>query len=106
MAGQGGNAYIRPGQVADATNAAAIYRTGLPGRPTSWQLIERECRRRYVSGERHPSKVGESATEWARVLIAWLNETHEDAPVPKEKTLTNKLAPFLRDLATDTRTKS
>jgi hypothetical protein len=69
------------------------YRTGLSGRPTSWTLIEVECRRRYAQRERHPTRA-----EWARVLIAWLQSTHSDAPVPKEKTLKNRLAELLREL--------
>jgi hypothetical protein len=71
----------------------APYRTGLAGRPTSWALIEAECRLRYAQKERHPT-----GAEWARVLIAWLRSTHSGAPVPKEKTLTNRLAGPLREL--------
>jgi hypothetical protein len=80
-------------------------RTGLSGRPTSWHLIEHECRRRYQQGERHSSKVGESPTEWARVLITWLGENHKGAPVPKEKTLGNGLSGLLRKLAAEARPK-
>jgi hypothetical protein len=47
--------------------ATAVYSTGLSGRPTSWSLIEAECRRRYEAGERYPT-----ITEWARILRAWL----------------------------------
>jgi len=80
-------------------DAGIPNRTGLSGRPTSWDhLIEPECRRRYHEGERHPGKVGESPTEWARVLRDWLIKTHKPAPVPKEKTLTNKLSGLLRNL--------
>jgi hypothetical protein len=69
------------------------YRTGLAGRPSSWGLIEAECRLRYARKERHPT-----LAEWARVLIAWLQSTHSGAPVPKKKTLTNRLAGLLREL--------
>jgi hypothetical protein len=69
------------------------YRTGLAGRPTSWALSEAECRRRYAQGERHRTRA-----EWARVLITWLQSTHSDAPVLREKSLTNKLAELLREL--------
>lgn len=75
------------------------YRTGAAGRPTSWDLIEGECRRRYDAGERHPGKSGESRTEWARLLIGWLKLAHAGAPVPQQKTLTNKLGALLRELA-------
>jgi hypothetical protein len=62
-------------------------------------MIEAECRRRYEEGERHPGIAGESAAEWGRMLIAWLREAHKDAPMPKEKTLSNRLGELLRRLA-------
>jgi hypothetical protein len=37
-----------------AEEQAPPYRTGLPGKPTSWHLVEAECRRRHNDGERHP----------------------------------------------------
>jgi putative DNA primase/helicase len=50
---------------------APIYHTGLPGKPTSWSLIEGECRRRYYAGERYVLKGdAESPSEWARVNAA------------------------------------
>jgi len=76
------------------------YRTGLAGRPTSWDLVEVECRRRYAAGERYPGKLGESRAEWAQVLINWLKSMHDGAPVPEQKTLTNRLGSLLRELAT------
>lgn len=79
-----------------------VYGTGLPGRPTSWHLIERECRQRWQDGERHPGfgAGGESPAKWARVLIEWFGKTHRNAPTPKEKTLaSNKLPGLLRELA-------
>jgi hypothetical protein len=69
-----------------------IYRTGLPGRPTSWHLIEAECRRRFETGERH------STAEWARVLNEWFRAEHPNAPITTEKTLKNKLPELLREL--------
>jgi hypothetical protein len=80
---------------------APVYRTGFAGRPTSWRLIEAECRRRYDAGERYPNTRTklESPAEWARVLIAWLKEKHREAPLPTEKTLaSNKLLALLREL--------
>jgi len=50
-----------------------VYRTGLAGKPTSWHLIEAQCRRRWHAGERHPGKVGESRSDWARILLEWLS---------------------------------
>ena len=71
----------------------AVYKTGLSGRPTSWQLIETECRRRFGTGERHPTRAG-----WARVLNEWLRTEHPDAPILGVKTLTNKLPGLFREL--------
>jgi hypothetical protein len=69
------------------------YRTGLAGKPTSWNLIQAECRRRYAAGERQPTRA-----EWARVLINWLRTKHEGAPVPTQHTVTNRLAELMREL--------
>lgn len=87
-------------QVAPAVDANDVIpdRTGLAGRPTSWHLIEAECRQRYEARERHPGKAGESRAEWARVLIGWLGAEHPSAAVPQVKTLTNKLGKLLREL--------
>jgi hypothetical protein len=69
------------------------YSTGLAGKPTSWHLIEPECRRRYNAGERHPTRA-----EWARTLASWLGSEHPSAAVTKPKTLTNRLSGLLREL--------
>jgi hypothetical protein len=82
------------------------YRTGLPGKPTSWHLIEPECRRRYAAGERHPNKSTglESPTEWANVLIRWLQSSHPAAAPMELKTLaSNKLPGLLRQLKANAR---
>ena len=72
----------------------------LPGRPTSWPLVEEECRRRYIEdGERHPGKRGERPAQWARVLLAWLRETHPSAPPLSSKTAQNNLSKLLRELS-------
>jgi hypothetical protein len=71
----------------------APVRTGLAGRPTSWHLIEPECRRRYANGERYPTR-----KKWALVLIDWLIQCHPAAARPEGKTLTNKLPGLLREL--------
>jgi hypothetical protein len=76
-----------------------VYRTGLAGKPTSWHLIEAECRRRWQAGERYPGKIGETRSDWARILIEWLKRKHPSAPRPTEKTLKSKLAGLLRELA-------
>jgi hypothetical protein len=83
-----------------ANDAETTDRTGLAGRPTSWHLIEAECRRRYAAKERHPGIGGESRADWADTLIDWLKAAHPHAPVPKVKTVTNKLAGLLHELET------
>lgn len=85
----------------------APYCTGLPGRPTSWHLIEGECRRRYQAGERHPNNAGREMTaEWSRVLGTWLSQNHPDAARVTQKTLSNRLAGLLRELQGAMPTKS
>jgi len=82
-----------------ASDCRATYRTGLAGKPSSWHLIESECRRRYQAGERYPNKAGrEMSAEWARVLGAWLSQNHPDAAPVTQKALSNKLAGLLREL--------
>jgi hypothetical protein len=83
-----------------------VYRTGLAGKPTSWHLIEAECSRRWEAGERHPGKVGETRSDWARMLVEWLKRAHPAAPRPTEKTLKSKLAGLLRELARSDRPAS
>jgi hypothetical protein len=77
------------------TPSAAVEpdRTGLPGRPTSWHLIEAEFLRRSNAGERHPT-----TAEWATVLLDWFAVNHQAAAKPTRKTLTNNLAPLIRRL--------
>ncbi len=86
-----------------ARAAEPIYRTGVAGRPTSWHLVECECRRRYAAGERHPnaSNGRESPSEWARVLIEWCTANHPHAPPATRKALSNRLSALLRQLAAD-----
>jgi hypothetical protein len=82
-----------------AIQEAPVYRTGLAGKPTSWHVVQAECRRRWQAGERHPGKVGESRSDWARILVEWLKGEHPSAPTPTEKTLKSKLGGLLRELA-------
>jgi len=89
-----------------AIQHAPVHRTGLAGRPTSWHLVEAECRRRWQAGERYPGKVGESRSDWARSLVEWLKREHPSAPRPTEKTLKSKLAGLLRELARSDRPNS
>jgi hypothetical protein len=76
--------------------AALAYKTGLAGRPTSWHLIETECRRRWKAGERHRKSGQESPSKWASELAQWLRTAHPEAAPTALKTLTNKLSPLLR----------
>jgi hypothetical protein len=80
-------------------NAAegVTYRTGLPGKPTSWHLVEHEVRRRYAAGERS------SIAAWARVTSAWLEMEHPSAAKPTLKTLSNKLSLLFREMKVNPR---
>jgi hypothetical protein len=84
-----------------------IFRTGLPGKPTTWHVMEAECRRRYADGERHPNKSTgrESASEWAKALILWLQSAHPTVAPATPKTLTNRLSILLRELQLEGRLK-
>jgi hypothetical protein len=73
-------------------------RTGLPGRPSSWHLIEVECRRRYQAGERHDKKA-----EWARQLRAWIVSQHPGMLPPTGKTIANRLTELLRELRSNSK---
>jgi hypothetical protein len=81
---------------------APPYRTGLAGKPSSWQLVEAECRRRWSAGERHIKKETESPSEWASILLPWLVSLHPLAARPTLKTLSNRLSPLLRELISTT----
>jgi len=76
---------------AKAIQEEPVYRTGLPGKPTSWHLVQAECRRRWQAGERHPGNIGESRSGWARILIEWLKREHPSAPGPTEKNIEEQI---------------
>ena len=82
-----------PGVGSRESGAIISLHTGLPGRPTSWHLIEAECRRRYQAGERHDTKA-----EWARQLRAWIVSQHPGTSPPTKKTIANRLTDLLREL--------
>jgi hypothetical protein len=89
-----------PGEVDQTDHEGEIYRTGLAGRPTSWHLIEAECRKRWVARERHPNQQGvEGVSLSASVLGSWLQREHPNAVQSKQKTLSNKLSLLLCELA-------
>jgi hypothetical protein len=73
-------------------------KTGTAGRPSSWHLIEKECRRRYGKGERHTNKGIESPAGWADVLLPWLAEFHPNERLLTRKAATNNLSPLLLEL--------
>jgi hypothetical protein len=79
-----------------------VYRTGVPGKPSGWQLIEAECRRRYSAGERYPNVRTqlESSAAWADVLLPWYEKEHKNRGAPNltPKTTQNRLSPLLREL--------
>jgi hypothetical protein len=80
--------------VAPSAKDALIYQTGLPGRPSTWWLVDREVRRRFTLDDQAPMKTA----EWARAMLEWLRREHPSAPPVREKTLRNKLAGLLRQL--------
>jgi hypothetical protein len=63
-----------------------IYRTGVAGRPTSRQLVEREHGRRLSAGEAYGSVAQE-----ARQLAAWLTLHHPEAPAMTAGTIENTI---------------
>jgi hypothetical protein len=88
MAGQGST---------DGPESAIPVRTGLPGRPTSKDIILAEAERRLAAGD-YP----ETMTAFTQELAAWLARTQEGrkpedrAPVPTPRTLENRVRPLCR----------
>jgi len=64
----------------------AIYRTGAPGRPTSWHLVKVEATRR-TKERQVPKTLG----EFSRSLADWLQNAHPQAAPMTAKTIENKL---------------
>lgn len=78
----------------------AIYKSGAPGRPSSMHLIVAELKRCWDAGERHTKRGrDENVAEWARALVAWLNDKHPDAASVYSKSVANFIGPILRDLS-------
>jgi hypothetical protein len=59
----------------EPADGVEVYRTGVPGRPTSKQLVEQEHARRLAEGKAHVTLADE-----ARHLAAWLVQRHPHAP--------------------------
>lgn len=78
---------------APSTADPTVYKTGLPGRPTSWSFVEAEVRRRFG-----PACRSKPTAEWAREMRAWLTEEHPSVALPTEKTLRNQLVRLIRQL--------
>ena len=68
-----------------------IYTSGVPGRPTSMNLIRLEFEARYSRGDTAPSITSEAAA-----LAEWLSRTHPEATPIKPKTIKNQLASEFR----------
>ena len=68
------------------SDARPATHTGVAGRPTSIQLIEREFCRRKEAGE-----TAGSLAEEARMLNAWLEATHPSHPPATPKTIENQI---------------
>ncbi|SDR52676.1 hypothetical protein SAMN05519103_04562 [Rhizobiales bacterium GAS113] len=69
----------------------ATYRTGLPGKPSSFHLVEGEFRRRAERGDQHPTLVKE-----AEHLAAWLKSEHPAGAPCTAKVIRNRLAEAFR----------
>jgi hypothetical protein len=87
------------GEYGQTATEDETYRTGLAGRPSSWHLIEAECRKRWAARERHPNEHGvESPSVWGSILKSWLEREHPKSVQPTGKTLSNRLSRLLQEL--------
>jgi hypothetical protein len=64
----------------------AVYRSGLPGQPSSIHLVEAELDRRVAAG-----RVWKSKAQCGEELAAWLRRAHPLAPRATAKTIINRL---------------
>ena len=71
-------------------------KSGLPGRPTSWHLIEAQFRKRWAVAN-NSEKKSKSLAAWVSELAAWLKEKHPEATRCTEKTIKNALRPVLAE---------
>jgi hypothetical protein len=78
---------LKPPEQADAH-----ARTGLPGRPSSWHLIEPEFLRRHQAGQALPS-----ISKEAEHLATWLGKAHPTAPRAGAGSIANNLRVTHRD---------
>ncbi|MCW2286217.1 hypothetical protein M2323_004044 [Rhodoblastus acidophilus] len=83
---------------APSAASETIYKTGVAGKPSSWWLIEKEVRRRFAG---FPADV--KKTDIAKLMHAWLKETHPEAPPITAKTIENNLTTLLFELRNATR---
>jgi hypothetical protein len=78
---------------------APNFRTGLPGKPSVFNVIAAEVRRRYADNERHLNRMGiESPLEWAESVLPWFRAAYPEWPQPTAKTLQNRLTTVLTEL--------
>jgi hypothetical protein len=77
----------------NASPTSPIYKTGLPGRPTSIHLIRQEF---LARAERNETK--ERLVQEADALSAWLKKAHPAAAPVKSKTIQNALRDEFRSL--------
>lgn len=71
--------------------APEVIKSGAPGRPTSMQLVEAELNSR-IAALKPGEKLGDSATDVADQLSAWLKKAHPTAASCKPKTIKNGLS--------------
>jgi hypothetical protein len=69
------------------------YRTGVPGKPTSRQLVQGELERRAATRQLEGTLRAE-----AEYLEKWLRATHKDAPPMTARTIENALRNLYRTL--------
>ena len=70
------------------------YATGLPGRPTSWHLVEPEVTHRW----KKPQNRELTISDWAEIMLKWTKVKHPAAAPLKIKSLKNKLSILIRTL--------
>jgi hypothetical protein len=84
---------FQPKQQNASPSKAPIYKTGLPGKPTSRHLFRNEF---FARAERNETK--KTLREEASALCGWLTHAHPTAPPAKRKTIENALRAEFRSL--------
>lgn len=72
-------------------SADVTHKTGRPGKPSSWPLVEQEFYRRYATGKRHDGNL----STWGRELGGWLQGAHPSKPKMGPKRIRDRLSETL-----------